>query len=527
MFLLRAVTSLILVLTTIVASASTSPAVDSLRLERLHISTDRGHYDAGERVWMRVFMTDATTRQPVVQSHYVYVELIDTTATVHKRVMLCENDSVYCGHMDLPHELTGTRYMLRAYTMAIANVPALECIVPLNIGKGTCNGMAANTVPAHYTPRVHSTHHGDSTIVNIVLPDDCVLEQSAMSIAVNTDNSPNPTTIVHSMERDVPAGTRLISQPQNHQIIKGTVTQINGSRLYEAATVTLMSPEANFILSTTTDQTGQFTFDNLELADSTLLFMQAVDKYGIGDYILNVDSPSFPPCLYLDYKGNVKKDYVIDETPFIDDKTIMLDNITVTARRHEFETRDPISMLADQTLSLRRIKEIDPSSITDLFFRIAGVKLNNDGSISMRGMHSIYGDNKAKIAIDGVIMDDFDVNTIPIQDVMQVDVFRGGSALIWGADGGGGVISIYTKNGGTFFDKRPKSHNIKKVFPFGYQQHVPFAPSAGSATLYWNPAVKTQGNKVLTFSFPANQAAYITIEGVTHKGHTIYHHSKL
>lgn len=523
MYLLRTTTLLLLLLVALAASAGDTP--DTLRLEQLHLSTDRHHYDAGERVWLRAFMADAMTHKPIVQSRYLYIELIDAGATAHNRVMLCEQDGMYCGYIDLPQILDAERYMLRGYTLAGANVPALECIVPLCLGNNYCDMHAADDKQADFTPQVLGSITSDSTTLSIILPDSCAQQLSTMTIAVTTDSLAPSATIAASLSRDIKAGTKARHIPQLAQTLTGSVTQLNGVRPFEPITVTLLSPQEGFILTTTTNNAGRYAFDNIEMADSTLLLLQAVDKFGVGEYVLSVDQPSFPTCRYLDHKGTVITNYEIDDTPFVDEKTIMLDNLIVTALRNDNQTRDPISLLADQSLSLRRLKEIDPSSITDLFYRIAGVTLNNDGSISMRGQHSIYGDNKAKIAIDGVIMEDFDVNTILIQDVMQVDVYRGGSALIWGADGGGGVIAIYTKNGGNYFGKRKKSPNIKKIFPFGYQQYTPFTPAG--KTIYWNPAVKTQGNRVLNLTVPTHPGTYITIQGLTHSGHTIYTRTKL
>ena len=89
----------------------------ALLQERLHLVTDRACYDAGDRMWLRVFMTDASTRRPVVQSNYVHVELLDETATVFERVMLMARDGVFNGHIDLPPSADAGTYYVRAYVI--------------------------------------------------------------------------------------------------------------------------------------------------------------------------------------------------------------------------------------------------------------------------------------------------------------------------------------------------------------------------------------------------------------------------
>ena len=43
--------------------------------EKVYLHTDRDHYEAGEQVWLRAYLTNAVTHQASTLSRYVYVEL--------------------------------------------------------------------------------------------------------------------------------------------------------------------------------------------------------------------------------------------------------------------------------------------------------------------------------------------------------------------------------------------------------------------------------------------------------------------
>ena len=45
--------------------------------EKLHVSTDKDSYIAGDTIWLRAHCADAATHRPVAASRYVYVELRD------------------------------------------------------------------------------------------------------------------------------------------------------------------------------------------------------------------------------------------------------------------------------------------------------------------------------------------------------------------------------------------------------------------------------------------------------------------
>lgn len=85
--------------------------------EKLYLQTDKVDYVAGETIWVRAFLTDATTHIPSYRSRYVYVELINPFNVVEQRVRLRQDSlNIIHGHIALSSNLAGGDYSLRAYT---------------------------------------------------------------------------------------------------------------------------------------------------------------------------------------------------------------------------------------------------------------------------------------------------------------------------------------------------------------------------------------------------------------------------
>ena len=77
--------------------------------------------------------------------------------------------------------------------------------------------------------------------------------------------------------------------------------------------------------------------------------------------------------------------------------------------------------------------------------RVAGLEVNPNGTIQIRGLNSITSPTEALIVVDGSIIND--INTINPSDVQSVEVLKDGSAAIYGSRGANGVVLITTKSG--------------------------------------------------------------------------------
>ena len=93
--------------------------------EKIHVMTDRGSYLAGDTIWLRAWVVDASSHQPVDASQFVYVELVSPTDSIHYRAKIhCNGDGVFEGYVPLDIDLPEGRYQLTAYTMFMQSVGA-------------------------------------------------------------------------------------------------------------------------------------------------------------------------------------------------------------------------------------------------------------------------------------------------------------------------------------------------------------------------------------------------------------------
>lgn len=89
--------------------------------EKVYLHTDRDHYDAGDKVWFRAYLTNASNHTLSPLSRYVYVELRDRQDSLYSRIKIGYRDSVFAGYMPLPKQLPQGDYFLRAYSYWMQN----------------------------------------------------------------------------------------------------------------------------------------------------------------------------------------------------------------------------------------------------------------------------------------------------------------------------------------------------------------------------------------------------------------------
>lgn len=79
--------------------------------------------------------------------------------------------------------------------------------------------------------------------------------------------------------------------------------------------------------------------------------------------------------------------------------------------------------------------------------RFAGVQVNNENDIIIRGPSSINLSNAALIIIDGMQADKSVVNSLSPSQVRSINIIKDGGAAIYGTRGANGVVIIETKKG--------------------------------------------------------------------------------
>lgn len=89
--------------------------------EKIYLHIDKPYYIAGEQIWFRVYLTDASSHLPTTDSRYVYVELIDPLDSIVIRTKIQQEDDIYHGYLQIPDDATEGDYTIRAYTRFMQN----------------------------------------------------------------------------------------------------------------------------------------------------------------------------------------------------------------------------------------------------------------------------------------------------------------------------------------------------------------------------------------------------------------------
>ena len=127
-FLRNIVLSALLLAASLPARGEGSPMLDSLLLrfnsyvswcspEKVYLHFDRTCYTAGETIWFKGWMQEASRRSVLPPSNFLYVEVLDDKGEAVARVKIKRTPDGFPGCIELPDNLETGDYTLRAYTL--------------------------------------------------------------------------------------------------------------------------------------------------------------------------------------------------------------------------------------------------------------------------------------------------------------------------------------------------------------------------------------------------------------------------
>ena len=511
---------------------------------KMHIHTDASDYRAGERIWFRIHMLDAQTLKPDTVTSLVIVELINPQGTVTKRAKLLRDNGLFCGYLEIPSTAEAGQYLIRAYQRGMADLAfAGKQIVYVHgrVGEEQVHGETYR-------------HASDSvTVPQVVMPLEVTPQDGLYRININTDSlQPGERVMVSASVSDryalarhpqwtilqtfryAPFTEPLLDSITENASVKGYVLKPVRRTAINGAVVNMIIPGTHGYALDTTDRNGRFAFADELTPEGTPVLITAYRPDGGQNIVIQTEEETFPP-----YQGiapaliqmNPARPITRVELYDITD-SVLLDEIEVSAKRRIKESGKDLHTMhqADMSFGLNKIEEYGATCIHDLLRRVPGLSVRN-GKCYIRGAHSIYAENPAAIAINGVIQDgDYDLDLIPMPDIARLDVFKSGTTVIWGARGGAGVISIILKDGSEI-PRQTDQTNLKKFTPLGWQLPQDFFmqpytdPAKRPATLLWIPDVQSQ---VMSFSTDGHATVYdVVIEGVTSRGRLIREHTEI
>lgn len=91
--------------------------------EKVYLHTDKPYYSAGETIWFKAYLLNATTHFLNARSQFVYVELISQAEELIERIKIRKDSTGFSGYINLEPQFLPGKYVLRAYTNWMRNQP--------------------------------------------------------------------------------------------------------------------------------------------------------------------------------------------------------------------------------------------------------------------------------------------------------------------------------------------------------------------------------------------------------------------
>ena len=321
-------------------------------------------------------------------------------------------------------------------------------------------------------------------------------------------------------------GMPVTGERESTAALTGSVRSILLGRPIRDARVCLVSPEAGVLDISQSGPDGRFRIEGLDYPSGTTYLVKSTDLKGRDRFDLVVDEEVFPPFRIPSSPYATALDdtltviYAPDDSPF---GTIALEaaGVSVTV-----DGPPPVGFnrLSDYVVTLRQIEERGYSTLYELLQEVPGIFFR-EGRAYIRAAVSINSDVPASLAVDGTILDgEYDLDIIRMPDVARVDIFKTGKTVLWGSQGGGGVISVTTKAGNLDVELLRGGETVHtKVRPLGYQLPSDFLatnPYRNHRTVYWNPLLLSDS---FSFSLDDMPGTYlVVIEGVTSDGRLVH-----
>ncbi|MEP6612599.1 MAG: TonB-dependent receptor, partial [Mucilaginibacter sp.] len=326
----------------------------------------------------------------------------------------------------------------------------------------------------------------------------------------------------------------LTYQHEKSLEIAGTAKMLGGRALNKGA-VSLIAPfGGRGILSTVTDEKGNFRFTDLVYMDSAKFILQAVNAKGSNNTVLiyTRDKPApvvpylQPQAIALDttmnayLKNNQKQRNQLYAQGLITGK--MLKEVKINARKLTPVVNDTRYGVADKVIDGAQI-EYGGFLADRLIPKMPGIKFVIGRLMDAHAVLDRASFGPMLIVLDGVEMaPDFDLNSINTGSIDKIEVMKD-YAL-------NGALIITTIKGVPLRDITSKGilpitargfYKAREFYSPKYESAATVKPADLRTTIYWNPEVATTkaGNAQFQFYNADATGSYrVVVEGIDEKG---------
>ncbi|MDO5571345.1 MAG: hypothetical protein Q4F97_07760 [Bacteroidales bacterium] len=350
------------------------------------------------------------------------------------------------------------------------------------------------------------------------------------------------------------------SLPETGIDIKGRALSLVRRRPVKGAVIRLNIPDYSFIQETVSDANGGYEFSNLEIPDSTTVWISGMTKTGDDNLLLKINDDTKKKAENSDilnslniyaYDWETQKTSKLDFAKVIENSSLRnynLQEIEVRANRVE-KPKVPViskfsSLLPNAMLERKRtqsLKEILRTSMTG-FFVNEKVITNGVGTLDLTASEEFaelrerfrYKGSICRLCIDDALqpdfMEEFWYKNLRGDAIEQIEIIDAISAVSFDmTQGGGPIIYITLRKGDVERDIVSPNFAFKLISSF--QKPVDFYNPVYTEknakdedkrnTLYWNPNLKFDANgeaKMEFYNSDNSQTIKIVVEGVSEKG---------
>jgi hypothetical protein len=536
----------------------------SYLLERPYLHTDKSYYYPNESVWFRGYMNYAAPAFKDSLSRVIYVDLVDRSNNVRVSKIFAITNGNSEGSLTIPSTIGSGDYILRAYTRWVLNFDsALVFVKPLKVLDYSEVGKA-----------IHDYGSIDSTNeLYIDVEKDTVRTRERIAVTLGVkdflDNyTPGNFSIsVTDFKQVVPASNEatILSQYDIASIqlpdslpkkveypiqqgidFKGRFVIKKGKP--SQGIITVLQANTSQVFMITTEENGEFSFNNLKLYDSSKLAVLAKTIKGKrGRVVLDSPRQYSPATPYVEplkievYKAENPSRY--NSTEFSDAK--MLDEVVIQGEK---ETPKSTSvMAADAVVTGDFLRSHNSNNILiALQSRVPGLRVVN--GLLLLGPPTGYGAGRSEdvqplVLIDGTAINSSEsfesvvdrISAMSAQEIERIEVYKYSSGAVYGSRGATGIISITTRISSDYpsLDERIKFDGIKiqgfsaskKFYSPDYANPTDNVRADYRSTIYWNPYVRTSDNNQAQISFYAADLPTqyrIVVEGITNDGRIVH-----
>ena len=157
---------------TIIANFS---LMERIPKEKLYLHLDKPFYGAGEKIWFKGYLVNATTHQDNSQSNFIITELINRSDSIVERKKIRRDSLGFHNAFTLPATLPAGDYYLRGYTNWMLNDdPDFFYSRNIKIGNSIDNTIVSSIEyqqedESHYTAKVRFTSNTQEAFGNTAI----------------------------------------------------------------------------------------------------------------------------------------------------------------------------------------------------------------------------------------------------------------------------------------------------------------------------------------------------------------------